>query len=362
MILGTNTYILGSQGNASRTLIDTGSGAPTSTDTWLPAIQRTLREESARIDCVLLTHWHPDHVGGLADLLAWDAVENREARAKDNGGDGDVEILKFAPENCGDFTAQRDRVLAEWKDKLGGKAGTEAIEEALSTPWKEIKDGKTIIIEWLEDLVNQPTVDQQDWFLGVKAVHCPGHTTDHCAFVLTADGGSDSFAINGLAFEKGEKSAMFTGDNVLGHGTAVFEDLATYMDSLENRMLGYYDKQDIPTNAVPMGFPAHGAPISDIRAKIREYLEHRKQREQQVLAVLSEADQRGLTSMQIVKVVYKDVPEALHGPAEGGVIQILRKLEGEGKVERLGGEDGAEKWRRTTSTSDFSDGDGGGKL
>jgi hypothetical protein len=36
--------------------------------------------------------------------------------------------------------------------------------------------------------------------------------------------------------------------------------------------------------------------------------------------------------MEIVKVIYKDVPENLHLPANGGIMQILRRLEGEEKV------------------------------
>lgn len=38
------------------------------------------------------------------------------------------------------------------------------------------------------------------------------------------------------------------------------------------------------------------------------------------------------TSMELVKAVYKDVPSNLHVPAANGVVQVLRKLEGEGKV------------------------------
>ena len=38
------------------------------------------------------------------------------------------------------------------------------------------------------------------------------------------------------------------------------------------------------------------------------------------------------TSMELVKVVYKDVPENLHVPAANGVVQALRKLKSEGKV------------------------------
>ena len=36
--------------------------------------------------------------------------------------------------------------------------------------------------------------------------------------------------------------------------------------------------------------------------------------------------------MEVVKVVYKDVPENLHVPAANGVVQVLRKLEAEGIV------------------------------
>ena len=36
--------------------------------------------------------------------------------------------------------------------------------------------------------------------------------------------------------------------------------------------------------------------------------------------------------MELVKVVYKEVPENLHVPAANGAVQVLRKLEGEGKI------------------------------
>ena len=50
----------------------------------------------------------------------------------------------------------------------------------------------------------------------LRAWWCPGHTEDHVVFVLEDDGEGAG----------GEGSmSLFTGDNVLGHGTAVFEDL-----------------------------------------------------------------------------------------------------------------------------------------
>jgi ribonuclease/clavin/mitogillin len=141
----------------------------------------------------------------------------------------------------------------------------------------------------------------------LRAFYCPGHTTDHMAFVLE------------------EEDAMFTADNVLGQGTAVFEDLATYMKSLDNMREQFKGR----------AYPGHGPVIEDGPAKILEYIKHRKQREKQVLDVLKEGE---MGSMDIVKVIYKDYPESLWAPAERGILQILEKLKMEGKV------GGAETW------------------
>ncbi|KAH6637665.1 beta-lactamase-like protein [Boeremia exigua] len=157
-----------------------------------------------------------------------------------------------------------------------------------NSDWLSISDGQIFSIEGAT----------------LRAFHCPGHTVDHMAFILE------------------EEDAMFTADNVLGQGTAVFEDLATYMTSLETM-----EKQ-----FKGCAYPGHGPVIKDGPGKINEYIKHRRQREQQVLAVLATEREGGWTSMEIVKVIYKDYPENLWEPAERGVIQILEKLKGEGKV------------------------------
>lgn len=136
----------------------------------------------------------------------------------------------------------------------------------------------------------------------LQSFYCPGHTDDHTAFVLK------------------EESAMFTGDNVLGHGTAVFEDLATYLQSLDEMQQQFSGR----------AYPGHGDVITDGVAKIKEYIAHRQQREDQVLQNLGDETPR--TPMELVKVIYKDVPENLHEPASKGVLQILQKLKTQEKV------------------------------
>ena len=73
-----------------------------------------------------------------------------------------------------------------------------------------------------------------------------------------------------------------------------------------------------------------GAVIEDGRARIEDYIAHRKQREEEILQAL--IDINISTPMELVKVVYKDVPENLHLPAANGVAQVLQELEVEGKV------------------------------
>ncbi|EAW16537.1 putative metallo-beta-lactamase domain protein [Aspergillus fischeri NRRL 181] len=150
----------------------------------------------------------------------------------------------------------------------------------------------------------------------LKAYHTPGHTVDHMMFVLE------------------EEDAIITGDNVLGHGTAVFEDLPVYLSSLQrmqNRVSG-------------RGYPGHGAVIENATTKITEYINHRQQREEEVIRVLrygkldvpdnepSPERKASWTPIELVKVIYRNVPESLHLPASHGVLQVLMKLEAEGKV------------------------------
>ena len=250
---GTNTYLLGT--GSSRILLDTGEGKPA----WKKHLADTLRQEKANISTVLLSHWHPDHVGGIRDV--------------------------------------RDLVA-----ELGG-------DRDQPTVWKrEPRDG--------ERDINDGQLFEADG-VKLKAVHTPGHTTDHIVFLLEKD------------------DAMFTADNVLGHGTAVFEDLSTYLSSL-NKMKSLFRGK---------AYPGHGPVLEDGPKRISEYIAHRKEREDQVIRTMKSKDDGSYswTVMEAVKIVYKDVPETLHLPAAGGVRQILLKLEAEGRVAKEPGHE--ERWR-----------------
>lgn len=155
----------------------------------------------------------------------------------------------------------------------------------------------------MEDIVDGQKFEVEGATL--RAFHCPGHTEDHMALILE------------------EEDAMFTGDNVLGHGTAVFEDLPTYLESL-----GRMEKQ---VNG--RGYPGHGAVIDKCKVKIKEYINHRAMREREVLEVLARGTEgEALGSIDLVRIIYQDVPDNLHFAAARGIVQILEKLAAEGKV------------------------------
>lgn len=168
---------------------------------------------------------------------------------------------------------------------------------------------------------NEPDDGQQDIYDGqvfqvegatVRALHVPGHSDDHMCFVLE------------------EESAMFTGDNVLGHGTSAVEDLGTFMDSLQKM----HDQQ------CKIGYSAHGITITDLPAKIERELGSKFRRERQVMQALRKlgaargASARAVTVRDLVTEIYGgSLDKSTRTLAlEPFIDEVLRKLAGDCRV------------------------------
>jgi glyoxylase-like metal-dependent hydrolase (beta-lactamase superfamily II) len=143
----------------------------------------------------------------------------------------------------------------------------------------------------------------------LRAVFTPGHAPDHLCYLLE------------------EENALFTGDVILGVGTTVIPleggDLGHYLDTLR-RLL---------TLGVRRIYPGHGPVIEHAQEKITQYLEHRLERERQVLAELSGGPK---SVPEIVRSIYREYPANLHAAAGESVLSHLIKLERERRVARDG--------------------------
>jgi glyoxylase-like metal-dependent hydrolase (beta-lactamase superfamily II) len=146
------------------------------------------------------------------------------------------------------------------------------------------------------------------------ALHTPGHSSDHVALHLP------------------DERAVFTGDAVLGRGTSFIDppdgDLTAYLRSLA-RM------RDLAPRTL---YPGHGPVVLDAVAKLQEYLDHRAERERQVLDALTHGAR---TIGEIVAIVYESYPAEMHELAARSVLAQLLKLGGEGRAVRSGTGDGA---------------------
>src|SRR5205823_5040684 len=148
----------------------------------------------------------------------------------------------------------------------------------------------------------------------LRVLHTPGHTADHVVFLAEGTG------------------AMFTGDSVLGRGTAIIDpsegDLALYLRSLR-RM------REARPRVI---YPGHGPTVFDAVAKIREYEAHRALRADQVLEALAGGAR---TAAERVPPIYADVAVELHPLAARQVLAHLVKPEREGRIARSGSGDDA---------------------
>ena len=139
------------------------------------------------------------------------------------------------------------------------------------------------------------TISGADWTL--QAVATPGHTSNHLCFALQ------------------EEKALFTGDHVMGWSTSVVSppdgDMAAYMASLKKLL----QRDDL------IYYPTHGEPVTDPQRLARGMLAHRKQREAQIIRLLSEEGPQ--TIPQMVRIMYAMVNKALHGAAGRSVLAHL---------------------------------------
>ena len=177
-----------------------------------------------------------------------------------------------------------DNICADPDDE-----GEEAIDHSFA-PTRRVTDGEV-------------AVDTGEFTLTV--VSTPGHTSNH------------------MCVELAQERALFSGDHVMGWSTTVVSppdgDMATYMESLRKLQRRNDD----------LLWPTHGGPITNPQAYLAQYLQHRLDREAQILQCLADSV---TTIAGMVAILYSDVRVELHRAASRSVLSHLIKLIGDGRV------------------------------
>ncbi|MYM19236.1 MBL fold metallo-hydrolase [Brevibacterium sp. 5221] len=135
----------------------------------------------------------------------------------------------------------------------------------------------------------------------VEIIATPGHTSDSISVL--------------------HGRTLYSGDTVLGRGTTVVThpegSIADYLASIE-RLQGF-----VAQGRIEVIEPAHGPVVEDPGAVLAHYLQHRRERLEQVQAAV---DAGADTPAQVADVVYAEVPANLRGAVEQIVAAQLEYL------------------------------------
>jgi len=214
----------------------------------------------------------PDHDGHLAAILA--AVAGSGAR---------VGLVLLTHGHADHAEGARRLAL------LAGGVPVRALDPGQRLGDEGLADGDRVALDGLE----------------LRVLATPGHSADSLSFVVDAEG------------------AVLTGDTVLGRGTSVVAHpdgrLADYLASLE-RLATL-----AAAGTVRALWPGHGAVVTDPLPVLTFYVDHRRQRLDQVRAALTAGAQ---SAADVVATVYADVDRALWPAAELSVRAQLEYLRG----------------------------------
>ncbi len=268
---GTGTYIVG-KGRVA--VIDPGPPLSSHVDDVLAALG-----PDETVSHILITHTHSDH-SSLTDPLK----ERTGASSYGYGPHGNVQ--ESDPDDKIDFSKyftseEKKQFDQEW-DELPDELKREGADLAFR-PDERVADGDVI--------------QGDGWTM--TAVHTPGHCSNHICYHLA------------------EENALFSGDHVMGWATSVVGppdgSMKDYLASL---------RKLLPREAERY-WPTHGPAITEPNRYVQSFIDHREDRELQILAYL----QGGAKQIaDFVPEMYAGYDKRLWYPAANSVLAHMLHL------------------------------------
>ncbi len=269
-----NVYLVMDGGEG--VLIDSGFGDGQSVKARLEYLSE---HPDVKLRYIVLTHHHFDHSSGAHQI--------RQASG--------AQIVMHP---------QEERFLRDWQSDAPQDIDIPAEQRAVAEQVQRFRQ------QAAEAAPDVPIADGGMLSVGdltLEVVHTPGHTMGSVCVYLREEG------------------ALFTGDTALGLGTVAispppYGDMRLYLESLE-RLKGY--------DAALM-LPGHGRSVQDVARKLQELIDHRQEREEQVLHLLADGK---TTARAMLAAIYPELDRRIIPMALRQIEAHLAKLTEERRVE-----------------------------
>jgi glyoxylase-like metal-dependent hydrolase (beta-lactamase superfamily II) len=219
-------------------LVDTGLGLPDLGERWqelLPGLERP-------IAAIVITHFHPDHVGGTADI------------AELTGAPVYQGALDYS--QCETVWGNDDWApsIADWFHVHGASAEETA----------ELLAAGSVYRPFIRFVRDPQLVREGDEVAGWRVGEFPGHADGHIC--LSKDG------------------LMIAGDHLLPRITPA---VGLYPESLPDPLGDYIASLERVAEEAPgLALPGHGEPIEDPAGRAREIVQHHRDRLDETVAAL----------------------------------------------------------------------------
>lgn len=301
-----NLWLL--EDGAGWTAVDTGIGLEPTRELWTRVFATEL--QGRPISRVIVTHFHPDHMGNAGwlcdrfrvDLWCTQAewLSANLAWRQRNGDDLDRRLTHYRSHGFDEGAIEQFR-----------RRGTQYpdVVPTLAPEYRCLRDGDVV------------TIGGRRWDVFTVHGHAPEHACLWCP----------------------DARVLISGDQVLPKITtnvSVWADqprgnpLRLYLDSFDRFQ---------PIEAETLVLPSHGLPFHGLHARIEQLRHHHDARLTQTLDALVEPR----TGVELIPVLFKremDVHEL--GFAIGEVLAHVHLLESRGAVTRLTGEDAIHRFRQ----------------
>ncbi|MFX1386606.1 MAG: MBL fold metallo-hydrolase [Promethearchaeota archaeon] len=259
------------------------------------------KNKEFKITRILVSHCHPDHFSGLKRIRkalglkivltkkSAEMIKDKKSFIKTYETDAYEDYLRIRKKTSRKiFNFLRNIGLKIFYHRIFGVS--------------YVNDPEEIIENDTDFLING-----EIW----KIFPSPGHAIDH------------------ISLYNEERGILFSGDNILRSITTWLGppncDVAEYIKSIEAI-------QELPKLKLILG--AHGSPIENPKERIVKILSHRKEREKQVLDIIYDHSEKGISPKEIIRAIYPDNSRFFHQVARGWVVLTIKLLENKNLIRR----------------------------